>query len=150
MLEYASTRKVSASAARKIQEDIGAIRRTWWRGAIGLEAEGAEAPALLSGSTPLFHGPGIPDEDDLFLAFADAAFIVERLADWSKRFTIKWRLTMNGDDWGAIDASGFSPMLLGQMEKWARRARVAAAGKGSWAVPEERRASLLRKYERRH
>jgi len=149
MLEYASTRKVSASAARKIQEEIGAIRRTWWRGAIGLEAEERDTPSILSGSTPLFHAQGIPDEDDLFLAFSDAAFIAERLADWSKRFTIKWHLAMNGDDWGAIDASGFSPQLLGQMDKWARRAKVAPAGKGSWAIPEERRASLLRKYETR-
>ena len=149
MLEYASTRKVSASAARKIQVDIGAIRRIWWRGAIGLEGGGSDAPSILSGSTPLFHAQGIPDEDDLFLAFSDAAFIVGRLADWSKRFTIKWHLAMNGDDWGAIDASGLSPQLLGQMEKWARRAGVAPAGKGSWAIPEERRAALLRKYETR-
>ncbi len=150
MLRYASTRKVGASALRKIQEEIGSIQRTWWRGAIGLEADEAGPPSILSGSTPLFHAPGaIPDEEDLFLAFADAAFIVGRLADWSRRFTIKWHLTMNGDDWGAIDASGLSPALLGQMEKWARRAKVDSAGKGTWSIPEGRRAELLRRHEGR-
>lgn len=147
MLEYASTNKVSVSAARKIQEEIGAIDRAWWRGAIGLEPDETDRPSVLSGSTALFHrGQEIPDGDDLFMAFADGAFIVDLLWDWSKRFKVKWHLRMNGDDWGAIDQTGLTPPLLGQMEKWARRAGVSSGGKGRWSIPEDRRTALFRRH----
>lgn len=149
MLQYASTHKVGASAARKIQAEVPEIRRSWWRGAIGFDVDEIDQPVLLSGSTPLFHPRGIPDEDDLFMAFADAAFILERLAAWSKRFGIKWHLRMNDDDWGSIDATGLSRPLLGQMEKWARRARVLSGGRGKWTIPEERRAELFRRHPAR-
>ena len=150
MLRYASTGKVGASAIRRIQEEIGGLRRPWWRGAIGLDVEETGQPAVLSGGTALFHAQGIPDEDDLFMAFADAAFILDRLADWAKRFRIKWHLRMNGDDWGAIDPTGRSGPLAGQMEKWARRARVSPAEGGAWIVDEDRRAGLLRRHAGRH
>jgi len=147
MLRYESAGRIGVSGIRKILTETGSIDRRWWRGVLGFDAEGLDRPAVLSGATPLFHAQGIPDEIDLFMAFSDAAFIVGRLSDWSKRFTIKWHLTMNGDDWGAIDASGLSPSLRGQMKKWARRAGVASGGKGAWRVPEERRAAWLLQYK---
>ena len=146
MLRYESAGRIGVSGIRKILAEIGTIDRRWWRGVLGFDAERRDRPVVLSGATPLFHPQDIPDEVDLFMAFSDAAFIVGRLSDWSKRFTIKWRLRMNGDDWGAIDASGLSPVLLGQMEKWARRAGVYSRRKGEWSIPEERRADLLRRY----
>lgn len=146
MLRYESAGRIGVSEIRKILAETGTIDRKWWRGALGFDAERMDRPAVLSGATPLFHPQDIPDEVDLFMAFSDAAFIVGRLADWSKRFTVKWHLTMNGDDWGAIDASGLSPALLGQMEKWARRVGVYSRGKGQWSIPEDRRTDLLGRY----
>ena len=147
MIRYESTGKVGVSAARKIQEEIGAIARTWWQGALGFDVGEIVHPVLLSGSTRLFHGPGIPYEDDVFLAFADAAFILDHLRRWSKEFKIKWHVRMNDDDWGSIDPSGFSGPLLGQMAKWARRAGAFEIKKGTGSVSSERHADLMRIYK---
>ena len=147
MLRYESAGKVGLSAIRHILEEIGAIRRTWWHGAIGLDPAEDDRPAILSGKTALFHGHGrIPDEDDVFMAFADAAFIVEKLAAWAKRHKIKWRIRMHDEDWGAVDPVGMTRPLREQMGKWSGRAKVFETGPVSWAIPEERRQGLLAKY----
>ncbi|HLY09539.1 MAG TPA: hypothetical protein VKW04_09575 [Planctomycetota bacterium] len=146
MLRYESTRKVGLSAIRGMLEEIGAIRRTWWRGALGLDPAEEGRPAIVSGTTALFHAHGIPDGDDVFMAFADAAFIVERLAAWSKRYTIKWRLRMRDEDWGAVDPAGLTKPLRDQMRKWSGRAGVFESGSASWAIPEERRQALLARH----
>jgi hypothetical protein len=83
------------------------------------------------------------------MAFADASFIVARLAAWAKRFGIKWHLRMNGDEWGAIDATGLTRPLLNQMVKWARRVGAVELGRGAWEVSGERLEQLVRKYQRR-
>ena len=149
MIRYESTGRVGVSAVRKIQEEIGAIGRVWWQGALGFDVGEIDRPMVLSGSTKLFHGPGIPDADDVFMAWTDALFILERLSDWSKRFKIKWRIGMNDDDWGSIDPSGFSGPLLGQMKKWARRVGAREIEKGTWVVPGERLDELTKKYKGR-
>jgi len=146
VLRYESAGKVGVSAAQSILEEIGAIRRDWWRGALGLDPSEEGRPAVLSGKTPLFHAHGIPDADDVFMAFADAAFIVERLAAWAKRYKIKWRIRMHDEDWGAVDPTGLTKPLREQMGKWSGRARVFESGPASWHVPEERRAELLVRY----
>ncbi len=146
MLSYETAARVKASHARLIVEEAAAIERSWWRGALGLDAGSPDGPASLAGATPLFHPKGIPDEDDLFMAFADAAFILERLEDWARRFTIKWSLRMNDEDWGAVDPSGPTKPLLERMRKWAGRARVLPAGQGRWQVDEARRQALLARH----
>lgn len=148
MIRYESTGKVGVSAARKIQGEVGAIRRTWWQGALGFDVGEIEQPLVLSGSTKLFHGPGIPDEDDVFMAWTDASFILEHLRRWSKQFKIKWHLRMNEDDWGSIDPSGLSRPLLNQMVKWSRRIGAVEIEKGTWVAPGERLDELMRKYRR--
>ena len=151
MLHYETTGRVRASAIRSILKDVGEIRRDWWRGALGVDAsEEEEEPAVLSGRTPLFHPSGIPDNEDLFMAFADAAFILERLAAWSKKHTIKWHVRMNDEDWGAVDPSGLTPPLIEQMGKWAHRLKIFPSGKGTWFIPEDRRADLLARHAGRH
>lgn len=149
MIHYASTHKVKASTCRKIQEEVGAIRREWWRGALGFDVDEADRPVVLSGSTPLFHKTGVPDEDDLFMAFGDASFILSRLEAWSKRFKIKWHVRMNDADWGSIDATGFSRPLLDQMVKWAHRVGATEVERGTWVLSGERMDELLRKYKAR-
>jgi hypothetical protein len=146
MLQYESTGRVKASFIRSILKDVGEIQRDWWRGALGIDAWGQEGPATLSGRTPLFHQSGIPDDDDLFMAFADAAFILERLALWSKRHKIKWHLRMHDEDWGAIDPSGFTKPLREQMKKWAHRLKISPSGRDTWFVSEDRRTELLARH----
>jgi len=146
MLRYESTGRVRAASIRSILKDVGELQRDWWRGALGFDASDEEGPAILSGRTGLFTKSGIPDDDDLFMAFADAAFILERLAGWSKKHTIKWHLRMHDDDWGAIDPSGFTKPLTEQMGKWAHRLRIFPSGREAWFVPEDRRAELLARH----
>lgn len=146
MLQYESTSRVGASAVRAILKDIDGIERDWWRGAIGLDASDEGRPSILTGRTALFHKSGIPDADDLFMAFADAAFILGRLAGWAKRHKIKWHIRMNDEDWGAVDPSGLTKPLLEQMGKWAHRLKIFPSGRDTWFVPEDRRAELLARH----
>ena len=146
MLRYESTGKVGVAAVGSILEEIGSIRRTWWRGALGLDPSEEGRPSILSGKTPLFHAQGIPDTDDVFMAFTDAAFIVERLAAWARRYRIKWRLRMHDEDWGAVDPVGLTKPLREQMGKWSGRAGVLENGPASWFIPEGRREELLARY----
>src|SRR3989442_15963082 len=76
MLEYETTRRVNASIVQSIFDEIGEIDRDWWHGALGLDVSEEGRPSILSGRTPLFHQRAIPDGDDLFMAFADAVFIL--------------------------------------------------------------------------
>jgi hypothetical protein len=146
MLQYESTGRVRASSIRSIRKDLGEIDRRWWRGALGFDASDLDRPSVLSGRTPLFHKGGIPDDEDLFMAFADTAFILERLAAWSKRHRIKWHLRMHDEDWGAVDPSGLTKPLVEQMGKWAHRIRILPSGRDTWFVPEERRRELLARH----
>jgi hypothetical protein len=146
MLSYESTRKVRVASARGILKDIGLIERDWWRGALGLDASDEDRPAILSGRTPLFHKGGIPDADDLFMAFADAAFILGRLAAWSEKHTIKWHVRMNDEDWGAVDPGGLTKPLIEQMGKWAHRLKIFPSSRDTWFIPKDRREELLRRH----
>jgi hypothetical protein len=146
MFSYESASKVSASAVAAIFRDLEGLDRVWWRGVLGLDASDQGRPALLAGRTPLFHAQGIPDEDDLFMAFADVVFILDRLSRWAQEYRIKWRVRMHGEDWGAVDPGGLTKPLFGQMEKWARRVQVFSSGRDAWFVPEDRRAALLARH----
>ena len=150
MLRYESTSRIRASAVRDIREELAGIRRDWWRCALGFDAADDDGrPSVLSGRTKLFHQSSIPDADDLFMAFADAAFILGQLAAWSKKHKIKWHIRMHDDDWGAVDPSGLTKPLIAQMGKWARRIKVFHSGRDTWFVPEERRAELLARHSDR-
>lgn len=146
MIRYESVGRVKPSAAGKILGETGALDRRWWNGRLGLDVEEEGRPSVLRGQTPLFHARGIPDGDDLFMAFGDALFILRRLSDWAARFGIKWRITMNGEDWGAVDPGGLTRPLVEQMDKWAGRAGAARSGPRDWAVSEARREELLERY----
>jgi hypothetical protein len=146
MLHYESTSRVGISAIRSIRKDLGQIEREWWHGALGFDATEEDRPAILSGRTALFHQGGIPDADDLFMAFADAAFLLGRLAGWAKKHKIKWHVRMRDEDWGAVDPSGMTKPLIAQMGKWAHRVKVFPSGRDAWFIPEDRRAELLRRY----
>ena len=146
MLQYESTGRLKPSAVCAILRDIEGIERDWWRGALGFDAADDERPTVLTGRTALFHKSGIPDDEDLFMAFADAAFILGRLAAWAKKHKIKWHVRMNDEDWGAVDPSGLTKPLLDQMGKWAHRLKIFPNGRDTWFIPEDRRAQLLARH----
>jgi hypothetical protein len=146
MLSYESTSKIRPAVAKTLRAEIAAIQRDWWRAPLGITGAEDGFPGFLAGRTALFHAHVKPEQDDLFMAFSDAAFILERLAAWSKEHKIKWHLRMREDDWGAVDPSGLTRPLVDQMQKWSRRAGVFAAGKQSWAVDEARREALLARH----
>ena len=146
MLSYESTGKIGVSAARIIFRECIAVERNWWIGALGIEPSEIERPTELRGETALFGRAGASDDEDLFMAFADAVFILEHLGQWWSRFKIKRHLRMNGDDWGAIDPSGRTGALVSQMDKWAGRAKVAWSSRGKWVVDEDRRADILSRF----
>ena len=141
MLRYESASKVAASAVNVILSEAAGVQRQWWHGTIGFENEQASSPAVLRGLTPLFRS-NVPLEDDLFMAFGDMVAIVDLLIDWAGRFGIKWRLFMNDEDWGAIDPTGVSQVLLDQMTKWSKRAKVPVAGRAKWMIPDTRRRDI--------
>jgi hypothetical protein len=140
MLRYATAARVGDGAARRILEEVAAIRRDWWKGGLGLD-RGEDR--TLEGRTALFHSGGIADADDVFMAFADAVFILEHLGAWAREERLKWRFRMHDDDWGALDPSGPDPVLNRALDKWAGRARAERLGKGRYVVSEERRTGLL-------
>ena len=146
MIRYESAGRVGVSAVRAILEEVGALERRWWRGGMGFDVEGTERPQVLRGRTPLFRPGGVPDEDDLFMAFGDALFIVQHLADWAGRFKVKWRIWMNDEDWGAVDPGGLTRPLVEQMDKWAGRVGAARSGTRDWRVSDDRRAALWERY----
>ncbi len=146
MMDYESAGRVAASAARRILVEAGAVERSWWRGGVGFEAGEGDRPGILRGRTPLFNRAGASDEEDLFMAFADALFIARLLAGWAERFGVKWRIGVSGEDWGAIDPGGFTKPFLERMDKWARRAGVPRAGMRDWEVSEDRREGILARH----
>jgi hypothetical protein len=143
MLRYSTAARVGEGAARRILEAAAALRRDWWKDPLGLDRTGDRT---LEGRSALFHSGGIPDADDLFMAFADAVFILERLGAWAREERLKWRFTMHDDDWGALDPSGPDPVLRRALDKWAGRVRAERLPKGRYAVSEERRAGLLARH----
>jgi hypothetical protein len=148
MLAYESASKVGVAAVKAILAEAAGVERAWWNGAIGFEiVEAPKAPDVLKGGTPLFR-PGVPLEDDLFMSFGDMAAIVELLAGWAERFGVKWRLRMDDEDWGTIDPTGPSQVLLDQLKKWSRRAKVPEAGKAKWMIPDTRRRDIASRHPR--
>ncbi len=118
MLEYETANRVRAADAKRIVEEALALQREWWRGPLAFDDPPEVKPAILSGAAPLFHHQGVSDEDDLFMAFADVVYLVERLAGWASRFNLKWILRMNGEAWGTIDSVGCGAALLKEMRRW--------------------------------
>jgi len=145
MLRYESASKVGASSAKSILAEAGELQRDWWNGGIGFENQDPASPEVLKGGTPLFRSNALL-EDDLFMSFGDMSFIVDRLAEWAAKYGVKWRLHMHDEDWGAIDPTGPSQMLLDQLVKWSKRAKVPAAGKAKWMIPDTRRREIGQKH----
>ena len=141
MLCFESASKVGVSAARAILAEAEGVDRDWWQRPLTFENGEPAAPEVLKGGISLFR-PGVPLEDDLFMSFGDMAAVVELLSGWSKAHGVKWHLFMDEDDWGTIDPTGPSHLLLEQLKKWSKRAKVPEAGKAKWLIPDTRRRDI--------
>ena len=145
MLRFESASKVGLSDARAILAEMEDVQRAWWNRAPSFENAEPAGPEFMKGGISLFR-PGVPLEDDLFMSFGDMAALVELLAGWSKARGVKWHLFMDEDDWGTIDATGPSQVLLDQLKKWAKRAKVPEAGKAKWLIPDTRRQEIAARH----
>ena len=57
---------MKSSAVRVIREEIQAIDRDWWKGALGFDAADDDRPSTLSGRTRLFYNKTvIPDAEEI-------------------------------------------------------------------------------------
>ena len=147
MLRFESASKVGVSAAKSILGEAAGVEREWWHKPLAFENADPKAPEVLKGSISVFR-PGAPLEDDLFMSFGDMAEVVDLLSAWAKAHGVKWHLFMDADDWGTIDATGPSEVLLGQLKKWSKRAKVPEAGKAKWMIPDTRRRDISSRHPR--
>jgi hypothetical protein len=145
VLRYESASKVGLASARAILAEMAAVERAWWHRAPTFENAEPTGPEVLRGRASFFRS-GVPLEDDLFMAFGDMAALVDLLRGWASRFGVKWHLFNDDDDWGTIDPTGPSQVLLGQLAKWSRRAKVPEAGKAQWLIPDTRRRDIAAKH----
>lgn len=141
MLHFESASKVGLSAQRAILREMADVERPWWHKPPSFENAEPAGPEFMKGGMALFR-PGVPLEDDLFMAFGDMTALVELLGGWSKAHGVKWHLFMEKDDWGTIDPTGPSQLLLDQLKKWSKRAKVPEAGRGKWMIPDTRRREI--------
>lgn len=57
------------------------------------------------GNSKLFR-PGFDCDDDGFLAWRDAQFIITNLAKWASNFGLTWRLSFDDSEIGTVGAKG--------------------------------------------
>jgi hypothetical protein len=109
-LDYSTVEPVPEAVAAQILASAEIIlqSRDWWVEPLSLEHRSSKQ---LAGSTRLWLGfytlPGgrhqvIPEDEECLLVWADANFIVSRLADWSAEFKLAWRLEIDGNVVGEI------------------------------------------------
>ena len=66
-----------------------------------------DRPGVLSGSSNLFRGGGgVEWDDDSFLVWRDAQFIIGHLAHWASKFGVVWCFSYDRGELGRVDATG--------------------------------------------
>ncbi len=110
-LTYTTTEPVAADVRKAIEADAKRLNkgRPWWCENI-VFFKSREQPKHVVGDTKLFRGLGddvLDDEDedaaaevefddDQFMAFQDARFILLTLARWSEKHGVSWVVEMSG------------------------------------------------------
>lgn len=141
-ISYTTTAAVSAKARNAILADAERVNkeREWWCESIIFFTD-KKRSKLLVGDTKLFF-PGMysdPDaedglmevdaDDDNFMAFRDAAFILQQLMRWSKLHRVDWTLEMAGGDLGKITKGKLEPAGLFESDKAETKADERKAAK---------------------
>jgi hypothetical protein len=150
-LSYITTAAVPAKARTAILEDAEGVNlgREWWCESINFFTD-KKRPKHLIGDTKLFFAgmysdPDAEDglmevdtDDDNFMAFRDAAFILQQLMRWSKAHGVDWTLEMAGGDLGKITKGKLKP------------AGLFGCDKAETKADEKKAAKLHKKYASRN
>ena len=111
-LEYATVGPVPAAVRARIEARSARVspRGGWWAEGIAfVPPPPADGP--MEGSTKLMLFDA-PPELDIPMALRDAAFILRRLAWWSLRYGVAWRVSIEGEDLGVVRRGIPSPAIL--------------------------------------
>jgi hypothetical protein len=105
-VDYATTQPIAPDVRARVMQAADDInrRREWWTEGICF-LDNPERPGVLSGSSKLFRG-GVEWDDDSFLAWRDAQFIIGHLAHWASKFGLVWCFSYDGGELGRVDATG--------------------------------------------
>lgn len=137
VLTYRPSAPLHPQTKAQIMADATRLAReqSWWSEAIAFY----ESPTRgFVGRTKLLLGDyetsdgdrvEVAESDDLLMAWHGCGVIAGCLAAWSKRFDIGWHLSLEGGDFGDIDAAGlFSKRLESSLAGLLRAAGVRDAG----------------------
>ena len=151
-LSYHTTEPVTASARKAIESDAGRLNkeRPWWCENLIFYQDRKRAKHL-TGDTKLFIiGMGDDDEaeaadgeaafdDDQFMGFHDARFILLTLAEWSRAHGVSWAVEMVGEPLAQVSGGRIEPPELFQADAPAVQLRA----------DDERARAILAKYPQR-
>jgi uncharacterized protein YjbI with pentapeptide repeats len=134
-------RKAILAAARQLNR-----QRPWWGEGLVFFTD-PKWRGYLTGDTKLFRSRG-GDEDDQFMAFHDARFILLTLARWSREHGLSWVVEMEGEEVGRIAGGTITPAGLfeaaatsEQLQADDERARHIHAGSAEKKPGKKRKAS---------
>jgi hypothetical protein len=141
-LSYTTTAAVTAKVRAAIFADTARVNgeRRWWCEGITFFKDPKRSKHL-TGDTKLFY-PGCysdPEEeagltevdadDDTFMGFRDAAFIVRLLMCWSNDHGVNWVLEMAGGEVGTVVSGQVQPAGLFECDKPENKANLRRAAR---------------------
>jgi hypothetical protein len=138
-LTYISTEPVAAEVRKAIEADAEQLNkgRPWWCENITFFKH-RQRPKHLAGDTKLFRGLGddvLDDEDenaaaevefddDQFMAFHDARFVLLTLARWSEQHGVAWVVEMSGSVVARVAGGRVEPAGLFESDASAEQLRA--------------------------
>jgi len=92
---YATTQPVTNEVREFLERAANEVKRgrDWWAEPIHF-FDDWDRPDCVVGNSKLFR-PGFDCDDDSFLAWRDAQFIIAALAKWASNFGLTWRLSFD-------------------------------------------------------
>jgi hypothetical protein len=138
-LTYTSTKPVSAATRKAVEKEAARVNgeRSWWCEGLIFFTD-RKRPKYLTGDTKLFYAFGgysddeggfteVDADDDNFMGFRDAKFIVGLLCQWSKTFGVEWVLEMADAELGTIAKGVLTPPGLFECDKPDKKANEQRA-----------------------
>jgi hypothetical protein len=106
-LGYITIESVSPEVKSTVRAEAESFERNWiGESILFYDKPSSESPIM--GDTKLFTA----DPADCDAAGADAQFIIERLCEWSNRFSLAWTLEIAGVELGPIEAGQADPKIF--------------------------------------
>ncbi len=136
-ITYTTLEPVTAPVRKAIEADAKRLNteRDWWCENI-IFFKDSKQPKHLTGDTKLFligFEEVLEDDDDedndaldddLFMAFYDARFILLTLANWSKEFGVSWNVFMGGEIIGEVVGGTIDPKGLFESDISAKKLKA--------------------------